>query len=220
MSEIATHNRRDQRRDGILSVAREVFFEEGYSAASMSTIAARVGGSKGTLYNYFKNKEDLFKAHIEQQCAQFADEIFGTILADDQPVAEVLTQLGERYLEHIYADWAVQNFRLVIAEARRAPELARIFHAAGPAVGEDLLATYLEGAKRRGEIDSVDCKLAAHQFIALCRADHHFRFLLNMDERPRLQQIKADAAAAVSMFMAAYGLPRDAFRPAPPAPHP
>ena len=48
---------RDQRREAILQVAREVFFEYGYSAASMSTIAARLGGSKGTLYNYFKNKE-------------------------------------------------------------------------------------------------------------------------------------------------------------------
>jgi len=220
MSELATHNRRDQRRDFILSVAREVFFEEGYSAASMSTIAARVGGSKGTLYNYFKNKEELFKAHIEQQCAQFADEIFGTILIDDQPVTEVLTRLGERYLNHIYADWAVQNFRLVIAEARRAPELARIFYAAGPAVGQDRLATYLEGAKRRGQIAAADCHRAASQFIALCRADHHFRFVLNIVEPPTAGQIKVDAAAAVSMFMAAYGLTQAPITPAPPAPRP
>ena len=55
---------RDQRREAILNVAREVFFEQGYSAASMSTIAARLGGSKGTLYNYFKSKEELFEAQV------------------------------------------------------------------------------------------------------------------------------------------------------------
>ncbi|MGH6965637.1 MAG: TetR/AcrR family transcriptional regulator, partial [Phenylobacterium sp.] len=45
---------RDARREAILDVAQEVFLEEGFANASMSTIAARLGGSKGTLYNYFK----------------------------------------------------------------------------------------------------------------------------------------------------------------------
>jgi len=44
-----TTSKRDQRREVILNVAREVFFEEGFSAASMSMIAAPLGGSKGTL---------------------------------------------------------------------------------------------------------------------------------------------------------------------------
>ena len=33
----------------------------------MSTIAARLGGSKGTLYNYFKSKEELFEAQVREQ---------------------------------------------------------------------------------------------------------------------------------------------------------
>jgi AcrR family transcriptional regulator len=62
LSEAVTSARRDAKRDTIIEVARQVFFEEGYAAASMSTIAARLGGSKGTLYNYFKSKEELFEA--------------------------------------------------------------------------------------------------------------------------------------------------------------
>ena len=50
-------SKRDVRREGILDVARGVFLSEGYATASMSTIAAKLGGSKGTLYNYFKSKE-------------------------------------------------------------------------------------------------------------------------------------------------------------------
>ena len=45
--------RRDERRDGILDVGRDCFLVDGYAATSMSSIAARLGGSKGTLYNYF-----------------------------------------------------------------------------------------------------------------------------------------------------------------------
>ena len=44
---------RDSRRQAIMDVAREVFMAEGFAEASMSAIAAQVGGSKGTLYNYF-----------------------------------------------------------------------------------------------------------------------------------------------------------------------
>lgn len=217
MSEAAILNRRDRRRDAILRVASEVFCEEGYSAASMSTIAARLGGSKGTLYNYFKSKEDLFAAHVQQQCNRFADETFSPALVDDQPVKVVLRRVGKILLEHILADWAVQNFRLVVAEARRAPELARIFYRAGPAVGLDRLTAYLEGAKRRGLIDAPDCRRAALQFMALCRSDIHFKFVLNMTDMPTEGEIAADVDAAVAMFMAAYGLPRDAVRPATPA---
>src|SRR5262249_19293571 len=69
----APKSRRDRRREAILDVAGVVFSEEGYEAASMSTIAARVGGSKGTLYNYFRSKAELFEAYIEDYCAQHAE---------------------------------------------------------------------------------------------------------------------------------------------------
>ncbi len=52
----------EERRQAIIEKAREVFQEEGFDRASMSEIAARVGGSKATLYSYFKSKEELFVA--------------------------------------------------------------------------------------------------------------------------------------------------------------
>src|SRR5258708_8438615 len=66
----------DARREAILDVAQQVFLKEGYAAASMSTIAARLGGSKGTLYNYFRSKEELFEAFIVDSCRVQADAIF------------------------------------------------------------------------------------------------------------------------------------------------
>src|SRR3954464_10654712 len=59
---------RGDRRELILDVASEVFLKEGYAATSMSEIAARLGGSKGTLYNYFKSKEELFEAYVSRNC--------------------------------------------------------------------------------------------------------------------------------------------------------
>ena len=123
--------RKDQRREAILQVAAEVFFEEGYQATSMSAIAARLGGSKGTLYNYFDSKEALFEAHIRESCGRIAAEILD--FSDDQPVPEVLQRLGERYIERIYSEWSVRTFQIIVAEAKRTPELARQFFAAAEA---------------------------------------------------------------------------------------
>ena len=48
---------------------------EGYGATSMSTIAARVGGSKATLYHYFKSKEELFDAFVRRFCARLQGQV-------------------------------------------------------------------------------------------------------------------------------------------------
>ena len=98
----------------------------------MSSIAARLGGSKGTLYNYFDSKEALFEAYIRESCGRVGAEILD--FADERPVHEVLRQFGEQFLDRIYSDWAVRTFQIVVAEARRSPELARLFFESGPMV--------------------------------------------------------------------------------------
>ena len=199
--------RRDARREAILDVARQVFFEEGYAAASMSSIAARLGGSKGTLYNYFKSKEALFEAYIEDACGQWRAWIFDLPEADaiaDTDVEAVLADLGERFLGHLVSDSSIRLLQLVIAEAQRAPELARTFYEAGPEGGIARLAAFLEAAKAAGRIDPPDCRMAAQQFLSLCRGHLYFRYSLNLIPRPTPAEIKAEVARAVALFLRGY----------------
>jgi AcrR family transcriptional regulator len=195
-------SRKDQRREAILAVAAEVFFEEGYQAASMSAIAARLGGSKATLYNYFESKEALFEAHIRESCGRIAAEILD--FAEGQPPATVLAWFGERFLDRILSDWTVRTFQIIVAEARRTPELARVFFAAGPSTGHDRLALYLREAVGRGELAIADCDEAAWQFLALCRT-HHLEDMLGLRPKPSPAQIAGEVANAVDIFMARYG---------------
>jgi len=69
----------ETRREAILQAALEVFREVGFDAASMSQIAARAGGSKGTLYNYFPSKEDLLLAAMVDQAQAFSDSVIGQL---------------------------------------------------------------------------------------------------------------------------------------------
>ncbi len=70
-----TRRDRDARRDLILDAAQGMFLEEGFAMASMSTLAACLGGSKGTLYNDCKIRGERFNADVERRCL-WQDKIF------------------------------------------------------------------------------------------------------------------------------------------------
>ena len=63
--------RRNDRREAILAVAYASFLEHGYAATTMSGIAAKIGGSKATLWSYFPSKEALFEAVLDQATAAY-----------------------------------------------------------------------------------------------------------------------------------------------------
>src|SRR5512138_467816 len=63
------------KRRQITDGACRVFLERGFDAASMGEIAREARVSKGTLYVYFKSKEELFEAIVEEQCNAQAEQI-------------------------------------------------------------------------------------------------------------------------------------------------
>ena len=65
MKRARTDAAKDERRLALLEAALEEFYQRGFSAARMDDVAARAGVSKGTLYLYFKSKDELFKAIVD-----------------------------------------------------------------------------------------------------------------------------------------------------------
>jgi len=196
-------DRRALRRKAILNAARAAFIEDGFALASMSSIAARLGGSKATLYGYFKSKEAMFAAFVEEECRLVVEDLFEG--PDDGDLVARLTAIGERFLDHLLSEWAVRMFQVIVAEATRTPDLARTFYFAGPAKGVHRLAATLATAQARHEIIVEDCENAAEQFLALCRGRHHLETVLNLAARPNQAEIQAAIAEAVRTFMARYG---------------
>ena len=64
----------DGRRERILTAAAEEFAGRGYEAASVNRIIAAAGISKGSLYYYFDDKEDLFITVVEHASQQIRRE--------------------------------------------------------------------------------------------------------------------------------------------------
>jgi len=197
---------RDERRQAILAIAREVFVEEGYGAASMSAIAARLGGSKGTLYNYFRSKEALFAAMVGDQSAQKQAELFQL---DDEvdDVADVLTRLGRRVVRLMLSEEVLCMHRIVVAESGRFPEIGEALYEAGPKRGKAPLINYLNRAIKDGRLKPADPERMAGHAIELALSGLYRRRLWNVGPPPTEAEIDENVDAAIEVFMAAYGVP-------------
>ena len=198
-----SRSRSDVRRAAILEIAREVFLSRGYADASMSAIAARLGGSKGTLYNYFKSKEELFAAFMREACMNEAEHAFdfGDYEGD---LAAGLRQLGERFLRFVLSDTVAAVHRLVISEGVRFPELGRTFYEIGPREGVDRLAVFLHREMLADRVLVADPHRAAEQFLDLVKGGLHQRRLWGVIDAPSDADIAANVEAAVEVWMRAY----------------
>lgn len=196
---------RDARREAILDAARDAFLEEGFAATSMSTIAARVGGSKATLYSYFKSKEELFDAYVKRHCAWQREAMYA-LSAEGETIEAALTRLGRSFLRTVLSNYSLRHFRMITAEAERVPSIGQTFYESGPASGIRLLADKLVEARDCGQLDVDDPQAAAHQFLALCQSRMlKARLCAAMDE-PTEAEIRREVDGAVRVFMAAYGV--------------
>ena len=203
MQDVKPRLDRDARREAILDVARDVFLEEGYANASMSTIAARLGGSKGTLYNYFKNKEQLFAGYVVRHCAWQRDAMF-ELSSEIDDIRDALIKVGRAYLSIVLSDFNLRNFRVIVAEAERNPEIGQAFYEAGPRSGAALLGGMLRKAVDQGQLEIEDPVAAAHQFIALCQNRMMKARLCSAMAEPTSEEIDAEVLPAVGFFLRVY----------------
>jgi len=84
------------RKEEILNAAEKVFFEKGLAVSTMDEIAERAELSKGTLYLYYKSKEDLYMAII---CRghQILLKMFQEAAATGESSIKLLENLGQAY---------------------------------------------------------------------------------------------------------------------------
>ena len=211
MTALPARAARDDRRRAILDVARDLFMQEGYAAASMSVIAARLGGSKGTLYNYFPSKESLFAALMQEECRM---ENWTTFPPDSDAtdVAAILFDIGFKFLNFVLSARACSLHRLVISESARFPELGRTFYENGPKLGIAAAAAWVELQVKAGRLSAVDPERAAVTFVSLCKSEIYQKMLWGVEPNPSDAAKAATVRAAVEVFMAAYGPKGDARR--------
>jgi TetR/AcrR family transcriptional repressor of mexJK operon len=151
---------RAARRQAFVDAARDAFFARGYGETTMSSIAAKVGGSKTTLWSYFPSKEELFAAVVDDIVTQFSQAL--TVdLPPDGPVEATLRQFATAMMATVLSPPVIALHRVVTGEAQRFPELGATFYQRGPKRGKERLGAYIAVAMADGRLRKGDPILVA-----------------------------------------------------------
>ena len=194
---------RPSKRRQIVEGARQVFMAQGFDAASMGEIARAAGVSKGTLYVYFKSKEQLFEAIVGQECMAHAEQIFD-FDAGDHDVEGVLTR-SESPMSSSCAGRAELRRCGPSSRSRSAcPRSAAASTRPDRRSGSRDCRRYLRAQVAAGVLKVEDCEVAAAQFMDSCLATVFKPVLFNFSAAPANERIEYVVKIAVRVFLAAY----------------
>lgn len=193
----------DAQRRKILAAAAEVFHEHGFAGASVNAVAERAGGSKATLYRYFKSKEDLFVTLMLEAVLENAEAVFDT-LRPSEDLRRTLERFGVGLLELGLSDESLSVRRNSIAEGPRSGLGQELFER-GSKMLWGRMADFLRGQMDAGRLRRADPWTVAMHLRGLLESDLINRALIGarVDKRPK--SLKSHAADAVDVLLRAYG---------------
>ena len=191
------------KRDEIIDMASRVFLEVGFERASMAEIAARVGGSKGTLYGYFKSKEDLFIEVAQSAAKRQIFPIFEELTRDRHELGKALCTFGEKALAILCSEASVQARRAVIAESGRG-DIGKRFFEDGPQRGMEALGTFLQSQMDAGLLRQADPRVAAAHLTALLESETLNPLTFGRQKSMSRKQIRDATERAVGTFLGGY----------------
>jgi AcrR family transcriptional regulator len=193
-------------RSRILTAAFEAFQERGYAATSTLEIATRARVSKRELYALVGNKQKMLSAAIGHRAKRLRAPADMPELGDRATLAHVLTVFGAQLVREVTDPTVVAVFRLAIAEAVQAPEVARTLDSLGRETSRAALRDIMTQARAAGLIEGRPPELA-EQFSGLLWRDLMVSLFLGVAERPSPRAIEARARDAAEAFLRLHPAP-------------
>ena len=120
--------RREDVRAQILDAAIEVFYREGYGAASIQKIAAEAGFTKGAVYSNFDSKQALFGAIMRARFSQVSGAVLAGIEPSNGGWHEAVDQAARLLSRHIATLGTLHALVIEFAlQASRDPEAREVY---------------------------------------------------------------------------------------------
>lgn len=197
-----------RKRAGILKAARDLFLTDGYERTSVDAVSARAGVSKRTVYDYFGDKEAVFRAVVQIEAEALTASIQAAVdeeLGGEAELSAALLAFARRIATQTLSSshYAVLR-RLLSTEASRFPDLLARSSVEGP---ELLLAERFAAYATTGQLVTDKPYRAAQHFSALT-------FLLALDavtphawEPPDAERVDEILVDGVHAFIRAYRRP-------------
>lgn len=194
--------RSEEKKLEIIQIAAELFDELGYERTSMSAIAARVGGSKATLYGYFSSKEELLRAVLDRDVNEEADRLLQELLAE-KDLRSGLIRLGIAYLTG-------QPSRTASIRTVANQPIAQEFYENVLRPAWQRLADRFATMMKEGRLKFADPWITAMHWKGLNEWDMLEKHLLCAKIGANPNDIVTAATAATDAFLKVYAIPPDA----------
>src|ERR1043166_9581436 len=156
----------EERPKQILAAALSVFAERGLAAARLDDIAKRAGVSKGTIYLYFPNKEELFREVIRDTLVLPIEAAARRFSETTKSATEALTETARGHWQFARSAQFAPAFRLVLGEIQNFPDLAQFYGQEVVARGHRLYSDIVRRGIETGEFRAVDPSVAARMLFA------------------------------------------------------
>ena len=196
-------------RARILEAAFAAFMKSGYATTSTLEIATRARASKRELYALVGNKQEMLIACIRERAKRFDVTADLPVLGDRETLERVLASFGSKLVREVSDPTVIAVFRLAIAEALQAPEVARGLDSIGREATRAALRKIMAQAHGSGLLAGPPAKLA-QQFAGLLWGDLMVSLLLGVAERPNPREIAVRAREAAAAFLQLHPLPSHA----------
>ncbi|HEX4150634.1 MAG TPA: TetR/AcrR family transcriptional regulator [Steroidobacteraceae bacterium] len=196
-------------RARILDAAFAAFMESGYAASSTLEIATRARVSKRELYALVGNKQEMLVACISTRARRLQVPADLPVPQDRETLAHVLASFGTQLVREITDPTVVAVFRLAIAEAVHAPEVAKALDSIGRETTGAALRQIMVRAQTSGLLNGRPAELA-EQFGGLLWGNLMVSLLLGVAEQPNLREIAARSRDATAAFLQLHPPPTNA----------
>jgi AcrR family transcriptional regulator len=187
-------------RQRILDGAFEAFMKNGYAASSTLEIATRARVSKRDLYALVGNKQSMLAACISARAKRLQVPADIPTVRDRETLAQVLSSFGAKLVREITEPTVIAVFRLAIAEAVHAPEVAQALDSIGREASRTALRQIMAGAEGLGLLKGEPAELA-EQFGGLLWGNLMVGLLLGVVDRPSSRELSSRARAATDAFL-------------------
>ena len=195
-------------RKRILEAAFAAFMKSGYAMASTLEIATRARVSKRELYALVGNKQEMLIACISERAKRLDVPAKLPVLRARETLAEVLASFGAKLVREISDPTVIGVFRLAIAEAVQAPEVARVLDSVGRETSRAALRKIMARAQGSGLLTGRPAELA-EQFAGLLWGYLMVSLLLGVAERPNPREIAGRARDAAAAFLQLHPPPKE-----------
>jgi AcrR family transcriptional regulator len=178
----------------------------GFAATSTLEIATRARVSKRELYALVGNKQEMLIASIRERAKRLEVPAGLPVPHDRESLEQVLVSFGARLVREISDPAVIGVFRLAIAEAVQAPEVAQALDSIGREASRAALRNVM--AQASGLLSGRPAELA-EQFAGLLWRDLMVSLLLGVTERPSPREIAGRARDAAAAFLQLHLRPHD-----------